>query len=101
MTAVPAARPTTLMGRAVSARARTLTDNLSDAGSVAGDEIDLTTPETVVVPEHVRTAAAAALDRGETHYTTRPGVIPLREAIAQRLTADGFPATVETVLVSN
>ena len=53
------------------------------------------------MPEHVQAAAAAALDRGETHYTTRPGVIPLREAIAQRLTADGFPATVETVLVTN
>ena len=53
------------------------------------------------MPEHVQAAAAAALDRGETHYTTRPGVIPLREAIAQRLTADGFPASAEAVLVTN
>jgi aspartate/methionine/tyrosine aminotransferase len=64
-------------------------------------EIDLTTAETLAVPEHVQAAAAAALDRGETHYTTRPGVIPLREAIAQRLTADGFPASADTVLVTN
>jgi len=53
------------------------------------------------VPEHVQAAAAAALDRGETHYTTRPGVVPLREAIAERLTADGFPASADTVLVTN
>jgi len=90
------------MGRAVSARANRLAESLlSESPAVAGGEIDLTTPETLPVPEHVQAAAGAALDRGETHYTTRPGVIPLREAIAQRLTADGFPATVETVLVSN
>ena len=77
-----------------------LRNNLEIEGyaiTVAGDEIDLTTPETVTVPEHVQAAAAAALDRGETHYTTRPGVIPLREAIAQRLTAkygnDGYVLT--------
>ena len=91
------------MGRAVSARAFALADSLSleEPSAVGNGEIDLTTPETLVVPEHVQAAAAAALDRGETHYTTRPGVIPLREAIAQRLTADGFPASVETVLVTN
>ncbi|MGC1407296.1 MAG: pyridoxal phosphate-dependent aminotransferase [Candidatus Dormiibacterota bacterium] len=33
-------------------------------------------------PGHVRAAAKAALDRGETHYTTRPGIVPLRQAIA-------------------
>jgi len=99
---VPAERPQTVMGRAVSARANRLAESLlSESPAVAGGEIDLTTPETLPVPEHVQAAAGAALDRGETHYTTRPGVIPLREAIAQRLTADGFPATVETVLVSN
>jgi DNA-binding transcriptional MocR family regulator len=32
-----------------------------------------------------RNAAAAALDRGETHYTDRPGLRPLREAVAGRL----------------
>jgi aspartate/methionine/tyrosine aminotransferase len=33
-------------------------------------------------PDHVRAAAKEALDRGETHYTTRPGIVPLRQAIA-------------------
>jgi aspartate/methionine/tyrosine aminotransferase len=97
----PADRPATVMGRAVSARAYTLADSLSSEPGAAANEIDLTTPETLGVPEHVQTAAGAALDRGETHYTTRPGVIPLREAIAERLTADGFPASAETVLVTN
>jgi len=90
------------MGRAVSARALTLASDLPLEPTLVGiGEIDLTTPETLVVPEHVQAAAAAALDRGETHYTTRPGIIPLREAIAQRLTADGFPASAESVLVTN
>jgi aspartate/methionine/tyrosine aminotransferase len=97
----PADRPATVIGRAVSARAYTLADSLSSEPGAAANEIDLTTPETLGVPEHVQTAAGAALDRGETHYTTRPGVIPLREAIAERLTADGFPASAETVLVTN
>jgi len=34
------------------------------------------------VPYRVREAAAAALDRGETHYTDRPGIRALREAVA-------------------
>jgi aspartate/methionine/tyrosine aminotransferase len=101
VTTSPADRPATVIGRAVSARAYTLADSLSSEPGAAANEIDLTTPETLGVPEHVQTAAGAALDRGETHYTTRPGVIPLREAIAERLTADGFPASAETVLVTN
>lgn len=31
---------------------------------------------------HVAAAVAAALERGETHYTARPGIRPLREALA-------------------
>lgn len=38
-----------------------------------------------LVPARARDAASAALDRGETHYTDRPGIAPLREAIADRL----------------
>jgi aspartate aminotransferase len=102
VTTIRNGRATTIMGRAVSARAVTLAGSLPLEPTPVGiDEIDLTTPETLVVPEHVQAAAAAALDRGETHYTTRPGVTPLREAIAQRLTVDGFPASAETVLVTN
>jgi hypothetical protein len=35
--------------------------------------------------QHVREAAKRALDDGETHYTTRPGLNPLRRAIAAKL----------------
>jgi aminotransferase len=41
-------------------------------------------PEIPTAP-HVRAAAKRALDAGETHYTTRPGLNPLRRAIAEKL----------------
>jgi aspartate/methionine/tyrosine aminotransferase len=106
-----AARPDTVMGRALSARAVSLTDALATQVELVGDAgdagiaptawIDLTTPETPTIPGHVREAAEAALDRGETHYTTRPGVTALREAIARRMTEEGFPATAEAMLITN
>ena len=37
------------------------------------------------LPDRVLTAATDALDRGETHYTDRPGILPLREKVAERL----------------
>jgi aspartate/methionine/tyrosine aminotransferase len=37
----------------------------------------------VDVPEAVRDAADEALARGETHYTDRPGILPLREQVAR------------------
>jgi len=37
---------------------------------------------------HIIAAVAAALDRGETHYTDRPGIAPLRHALADRLAAE-------------
>jgi aminotransferase len=42
----------------------------------------------VPVPESVRTAADTALQRGETHYTDRPGILPLRQQVARRLEHD-------------
>ena len=36
-------------------------------------------------PANVRLAVEAALDRGETHYTDRPGVLLLREKVAERI----------------
>jgi aminotransferase len=45
---------------------------------LSGDRLELASPA------HVREAAKAALDQGETHYTTRPGLIPLRQAVASR-----------------
>jgi len=37
------------------------------------------------VPEAARNASAEALDRGETHYTDRPGIKPLRDLLATKL----------------
>lgn len=102
MTTAPATHPDSIMGRALSARAANLIAALGPNMAPAPDEaIDLTTPETATVPEPVQAAAADALDRGETHYTTRPGVTPLREAIARKMTAEGFPTTADGMLITN
>src|SRR5947209_4335296 len=37
---------------------------------------------------HIIAAVADALDRGETHYTSRPGIAPLRHALADQLAAE-------------
>ncbi|MDP9900871.1 aspartate transaminase [Variovorax ginsengisoli] len=39
-------------------------------------------------PQHIRQAAAAAMDRGETRYTLMAGTVKLREAIAAKLLRD-------------
>ncbi len=93
--------PNTTMSRALSNRAIALMAAMPAQPATTPDGLDLTTPETPVVPAQVREAAEAALDRGETHYTTRPGIMPLRDAIARRLTDEGFPATSEGMLITN
>jgi hypothetical protein len=42
-------------------------------------------PATDIVVAFAREASRAALDRGETHYTDRPGIVPLRLAVATML----------------
>ena len=49
---------------------------LRDLGESARDAQD------VAVPSAAREAAIEALRRGETHYTDRPGILPLRERVA-------------------
>jgi aspartate/methionine/tyrosine aminotransferase len=39
------------------------------------------------VPARAREASLAALRRGETHYTDRPGILPLRAKVAERIAA--------------
>jgi aspartate/methionine/tyrosine aminotransferase len=86
------------MSRALAQRVLNLR---ADAPSSADSLLDLTTPEPVAPPEHVRAAAKAALDAGETHYTARPGIAPLRQAIAAHSTAAGYPATADDIVVTN
>jgi aspartate/methionine/tyrosine aminotransferase len=53
------------------------------------DVIDLSAEHLgLPTPEHVRQGAKDALDAGETHYTTRPGINPLRRAVAEKLAAE-------------
>jgi aspartate/methionine/tyrosine aminotransferase len=65
MIARPAERATPATGR--------------DTIDLSGDDLGLPTPV------HIREAAKRALDEGATHYTTRPGLDPLRRAVAEKL----------------
>ncbi len=55
------------------------------ATDLRGDTLDHATPA------HIVTATVAALTRGETHYTPRPGILPLRRALAATIAAEGGP----------
>lgn len=74
---------------AISDRALALpeTDSQTDNGMVA-------------LNAAARKAADAALDRGETHYTDRPGIKPLRALVADRLTAAGLPVEPDEVVIT-
>jgi aspartate aminotransferase len=53
-------------------------------------------------PEHIKTAAIAALQAGFTKYTPSAGIPELRQAIAEKLTADnGLTYRAGQVIVSN
>ena len=41
-----------------------------------------------ITPEHIRAAAADAMNAGETHYVASAGIPALRKAIADKLHAD-------------
>jgi aspartate/methionine/tyrosine aminotransferase len=57
-----------------------------DVDGVGAREIDLSGDELgLATAEHIRVAAQQALDDGATHYTTRPGLDPLRRRIAEKL----------------
>ena len=52
-------------------------------------------------PEHIKEAAIDALKKGLTHYTPTPGLLELREAIAERMRGDyGVDVKPEEVLVT-
>ena len=51
-------------------------------------------------PANIRTAAAAAIDAGMTHYAPNQGILPLRQAIADFETARGHAVTADRVLVT-
>ena len=51
-------------------------------------------------PQNIRSAAAAALEAGQTHYAPNQGIPALRQAIAEYETTRGHAVTAEQVLVT-
>jgi aspartate aminotransferase len=64
---------------------------------LSDDEPSLPSPPP---PAAVRDAALAALARGETHYTDRPGILPLRERVASWLNDRGVPSDPGIVVIT-
>lgn len=97
-------RKASAIGRALSGRVVRLLTELGSGTttpSIPHGVTDLTVPELPVVPEHIRTAASSALARGETHYTSRFGILELREALVRELERDGFPVRTDGIVVTN
>jgi aspartate/methionine/tyrosine aminotransferase len=89
-----------VIGRRLAARAVAVAAGF-DVRPSLGTAIDLTTPAAPQPPAAIQAAAHGALDRGETHYTARPGIPQLCAALAARSTAEGFPAGPGSVVVTN
>src|SRR5688500_1897415 len=67
---------------AVSDNARKLKAQGIDVVDLGGGDPDF------ITPEHIRRAAAAAMDAGDTHYVASAGTPAFRKAIAEKLRAD-------------
>lgn len=94
-------RPDTIIGRRLAERALEMVSGDAISSAPGDGLIDLTRREDAPTPAHIGDAAKDALDRGETHYTSRPGVPELRSAIAAYSTAEGFPATTDDIVITN
>lgn len=51
-------------------------------------------------PQAALDEAAKALDAGRTHYTDRPGILPLRQQIAAMLASDGLSISPDAITIS-
>ena len=81
---------------AMAARAKALIREGHDVISLSAGEPDFDTPKPVV------DAAIQALEEGFTHYTANPGIIQLRQAIAEKLRREnGLDVEAEDVLTCN
>lgn len=83
-----------------NAAAKQLTNSLKEAGV---DIVDLTTGEPDFdTPEHIKQAAYAAIERGETKYTPTPGIKPLRQAVQRKLQREnGLAFDAENIVIAN
>jgi len=79
---------------AISNAATSLRADGVDVVDLSVGEPDFPTPQPIV------DAAKAALDAGHTGYTTSSGILPLREAIVEKLAGDGVDATPAEVIVT-
>src|SRR5438552_10290744 len=70
------------MTLAITAKARALKAQGLDVCGFGSGEPDFDTPQ------HIKDAAIAALQRGETKYGSVEGVLPLRQAIARKFSSD-------------
>lgn len=79
----------------ISQLARQLAKDGKDIIALSAGEPDFDTPE------HVRKAAIAAIDRGETRYTNIEGIAELKEAVAAKFRRDnGLDVSAEDCFVS-
>ncbi|HYD79006.1 MAG TPA: pyridoxal phosphate-dependent aminotransferase [Paucimonas sp.] len=75
---------------------------VSNAGIGRGDVLPFWFGEPdQVTPDFIRAAAKAALDAGDTFYTSNYGIPPLREAIAKYLSALHGPIDVDRIAVTS
>ena len=80
----------------IDSKAKAMKAEGQEVYSFAAGEPDFDTPE------HIKVAAAAALDGGFTKYTPSSGIPELRQAIADKLRADnGLDYSASQIVVSN
>ncbi|GAB3671942.1 pyridoxal phosphate-dependent aminotransferase [Halopiger thermotolerans] len=79
---------------AISALATKLENEGADIVDLSVGEPDFPTPENIVE------AGKDAMDAGHTGYTTSAGILELREAIVDKLAADGLEHTTDEVIVT-
>ena len=78
-----------------------ISNQASQLESEGVDVVDLSVGEPDFdTPENIKAAAHDALDAGKTGYTPSPGIPRLREAIAEKLAADGLDHGPENVMVT-
>jgi len=89
-------RVTPSMTLAISAKAKAMKSDGLDVCSFSAGEPDFDTPD------HIKTAAKAALDQGKTRYGPAAGEPALRQAIAHKLkTENGLSYGPENIIVTN
>jgi aspartate aminotransferase len=89
------------VGRVSPSATLAISNEASALESEGVDVIDLSVGEPDFdTPENIKDAAREALAAGETGYTPSPGIPALREAIAEKLRADGLDHDAEEVMVT-